>query len=127
MFFPCLLPQSDHNQRDSSRQPQEAVCRRQRPHIHKGTIMAETALVPFEKLDPAEAWQPWQPDDKQPFDLKWAGHLYRRAAFGATLPELRQAVKQGLPATLDRLLAGQAGADQRLERLAETGRAIAEH
>src|SRR5262245_36447458 len=89
--------------------------------------MAETALAPFEKLDPAEAWKPWQPDAKTPFDLRWAGHLYRRAAFGASLAELRQAVKQGLPATLDRLMAGDPEAEKRLERLVDTGRVVAEH
>ncbi len=87
--------------------------------------MAETALVPLEKLDPAESWQPRQPDAKQPFDLKAAGHLYRRAAFGASLPELRQAVKQGLPATLDRLLDGELGLDKRLTFLNSTGELIA--
>ncbi len=87
--------------------------------------MAETALVPLENLDPVEAWKPWQPDTKQPFDLKAAGHLYRRATFGANLPELRQAVKQGLAATLDRLLSGEAGIEKRLTFLTSTGELIA--
>src|SRR5688572_12974175 len=88
--------------------------------------MAETPLVAFEKLDPADAWTPWQPDSKRPWDLRWAGHLYRRAAFGGSLAELRQAVKQGLPATLDRLLQGDPEADKRLEFLASTGKLIAD-
>jgi uncharacterized protein (DUF1800 family) len=87
--------------------------------------MAETALPPLEKLDPAEVWKPWQPDAKAPWDLKWAGHLYRRAAFGAGLVELRQAVAQGLPATLDRLFDGDPKADERLKFLVRTGDLIA--
>ncbi|HKB40575.1 MAG TPA: DUF1800 domain-containing protein, partial [Gemmataceae bacterium] len=87
--------------------------------------MAETALPPLEKLDPAEVWKPWKPDAKDPWDLKWAGHLYRRAAFGAGLVELRQAVAQGLPATLDRLFDGDPKADERLKFLVRTGDLIA--
>ncbi|MBY0523683.1 MAG: DUF1800 domain-containing protein [Gemmataceae bacterium] len=70
--------------------------------------MPKAALPPLEKVDPNEAWKPWEPDNNQPWDLKWAGHLYRRAAFGAALPELHDAVKRGLPATLERLFQGQA-------------------
>lgn len=60
-------------------------------------------LPPLDQVEPSEAWKPWEPNQDQPWDRKWAGHLYRRAAFGATEPELRAAVKAGLPATLDRL------------------------
>ncbi|HLQ44741.1 MAG TPA: DUF1800 domain-containing protein, partial [Planctomycetaceae bacterium] len=63
--------------------------------------MANVPLPPLEKVDPAKAWEP---AGNEPWSLKWAGHLYRRAAFGANLHELRQAVREGLPATLDRLL-----------------------
>jgi len=69
--------------------------------------MGVNTLPALDQLDPVQAWQPWQPDDKQPWNLKWAGHLYRRAAFGASLPELRQAVERGLPATLKLLLHGE--------------------
>ena len=31
-------------------------------------------------LDPKTAWVPYQPSDANPFDLKKAGHLFRRAA-----------------------------------------------
>jgi uncharacterized protein (DUF1800 family) len=87
--------------------------------------MPKTALVPLDRLDPEQAWQPWQPDAKNPWNLKWAGHLYRRAAFGANLPEMRAAVKDGLPATLDRLLRGAPGADERDAFLAVAGKQIA--
>jgi hypothetical protein len=62
--------------------------------------------TPLDKLDPVEAWKPWQPTAKDDWDLKWAGHLYRRAAFGASPVELAQAVKAGHQATLDLLLKG---------------------
>jgi uncharacterized protein (DUF1800 family) len=88
--------------------------------------MAEAALTPLTKLDPAEAWKPWQPDAKQPWDLKWAGHLLRRAAFGASLFELRAAARRGLPATLDLLFSGEQGAADRMTFLITTGRKIAE-
>jgi hypothetical protein len=54
---------------------------------------------PLDRVDPAAAWQPWQPDIHQPWNLRWAGHLYRRTAFGGTLAELRRAVKDGPQAT----------------------------
>ncbi len=68
--------------------------------------MPQPPLPPLTKLDPAGAWQPWQPTAADPWNLQWAGHLYRRAGFGATPDELREAVAQGLPATLDRLIQG---------------------
>jgi hypothetical protein len=66
-------------------------------------------LMPLDKLDPAEAWQPWRPSDQDPWGPRWAGHLYRRATFGANPVELRRAVEAGPAATLDRLLKGEPG------------------
>jgi hypothetical protein len=63
-------------------------------------------LSPLDQIDPAAAWQPWEPTAADPWNLKWAGHLYRRAAFGASPKELKDAVSQGLPATLTLLLKG---------------------
>ena len=65
-------------------------------------------------LDPKQAWQP-APAER--WNLKWAAHLYRRAAFGvpprkadeleATSWELlTRAVKQGREASVEELLAG---------------------
>jgi uncharacterized protein (DUF1800 family) len=68
--------------------------------------MPQSALPPLDQVDPARAWQPWEPDAKDPWDRKWAGHLYRRAAFGATFDELREAEKVGHQATLAKLLHG---------------------
>jgi hypothetical protein len=81
--------------------------------------------VSLNELDPAREWQPWQPSAEQPWNLKWAGHLFRRAAFGASLTELRDAVRRGLPATLDRLCQGAADADERERLFSTTGRYLA--
>jgi uncharacterized protein (DUF1800 family) len=83
--------------------------------------MVTAALPSLDKLDPAEVWEPWEPDDKSPWNLKWAGHLYRRAAFGASREELQAAVKLGAKGTFDLLFKGD---KQRLEidaELAEKG------
>ena len=75
------------------------------------------------KVDPQEAWQPWVPNDRQPWDAKWAGHLERRAGFGASIKEIEHAVQAGFPSTLQTLLIGSPQAVQRLkmmEEIAET-------
>jgi uncharacterized protein (DUF1800 family) len=74
--------------------------------------MAPSALQSLDELNPVDAWKPWEPTDKEPFNQKWAGHLYRRAGFGATLTELREAEKRGLAATIDLLIKGEPGADE---------------
>src|SRR4051812_34767228 len=73
----------------------------------QGFCMTPKALPPLDTMDPVRAWQPWQPEPPDRWNLKWAGHLYRRAAFGASLDEIRQAERRGLPATLDLLLQGE--------------------
>ena len=73
--------------------------------------MAPASLPPLDQIDPVEAWQPWAPTAAEPWGLKWAGHLYRRAAFGAGPAELSAAVARGLPATLDLLFNGTPDAD----------------
>jgi uncharacterized protein (DUF1800 family) len=83
--------------------------------------MASPTFSPLDKLDPAREWQAWQPDKSDRWDRKWAGHLYRRAAFGATLDELRTAEKRGLRATLDLLLSGEADCDELLPALLTAG------
>ena len=77
------------------------------------------------RVDPAEAWQPWRPDAQQPFDPKWAGHLFRRAAFGARPDEIQTAVRDGLDATLDRLFAGDPKAGSRAAMLDDAGEQLA--
>ncbi len=87
----------------------------------RGIIMAPQTLPPLDKLDPAHEWQAWQPDERRRWDRKWAGHLYRRAAFGANLDELRTAEKRGLTATLDLLFSGEPDSDDLLPSLLTAG------
>jgi uncharacterized protein (DUF1800 family) len=79
---------------------------------------------PLDRVDPARAWQPWQPDDNQPWSMRWAGHLFRRAAFGGNLDELQRAVKDGPHATIDRLLAGNPEAKDYEKLIADAGESI---
>lgn len=83
-------------------------------------------IPPLDQVDPRNAWQPWVPDAIRPFDLRWAGHLYRRAAFGGTPDELRQAVKSGLEPSIDRLLRGDATAAAFDNVIANSGKSIAD-
>ncbi len=59
-------------------------------------------------IDPAWAWSPYQPDAQHPWSLALAGHLYRRAAFGANWDQLQQALADGPQKTIDILLKPQA-------------------
>jgi uncharacterized protein (DUF1800 family) len=72
-------------------------------------------------LSPNEAWQPWRPTAADPWSVKWAAHLYRRAGFGASREELTDAVERGHEATLDRLLAGRPKAAELLPTLHDVG------
>jgi uncharacterized protein (DUF1800 family) len=53
------------------------------------------------------AWHEYTPSSTNPWTLQKAGHLYRRAAFGATHAQLEQAVKDGPKATITKLLKGE--------------------
>jgi uncharacterized protein (DUF1800 family) len=88
--------------------------------------MAKPSLPSLEQVDPVTAWQPWEPDAKSPWSIKWAGHLLRRAGFGASLPELKQAVKDGLATTLDKLFRDDAAARERTEFLETNGKRVAQ-
>lgn len=57
-------------------------------------------------IDPRRAWERYTPNGRRPWDLKAVGHLYRRAAFGATWDELQDGLKHGPDRLIDRLLAG---------------------
>jgi uncharacterized protein (DUF1800 family) len=85
-----------------------------RVYHHEESDMGPTALPPLTKVDPVQAWQRWEPTAEDPFDVKWAGHLYRRATFGGTLAEMREAVKQGPGAMIERLIKGDTRYDQLL-------------
>ena len=71
-----------------------------------------TRATPLDHIDPAEAWAPWAPTPGDPWDRRWAGHLYRRAAFGASWPDLQAALDAGPEVTINRLLAGEEGHDE---------------
>lgn len=60
-------------------------------------------------IDPQWAWATYQPTAEMPWNLRRVGHLYRRAGFGATWPELHSGLEKGPQACVDALLAG--GAD----------------
>ncbi|MFM7315728.1 MAG: DUF1800 family protein [Isosphaeraceae bacterium] len=63
-------------------------------------------LDPYLK-DPQGAWSVFEPDNNAPWDIAAASYLYRRAGFGATPAELRQAVRQGPAKAVETLLNGQ--------------------
>lgn len=54
---------------------------------------------------------PWTPSASEPFDLARAGHLLRRAAFGASLAERRAACRRGVEKTLAGLFVPGPGED----------------
>jgi uncharacterized protein (DUF1800 family) len=58
-------------------------------------------------IDPRWTWEAYRPTAGNPWDLRKAGHLYRRAAFGATWDELQAAVDDGPDKAIDKLLNGQ--------------------
>jgi len=62
--------------------------------------------------DPRWAWAAYEPDPDRPWNLAQAGHLYRRAAFGASWEQLQQALSDGPQRTVDKLLRASAEAAQ---------------
>jgi Protein of unknown function (DUF1800) len=80
----------------------------------------------LDQVDPALAWQPWQPTAADPWGRKWAAHLYRRAAFGASREELREAERLGFDGTLDLLCQGRDYAAEVMETLVDVGRIAAD-
>lgn len=56
------------------------------------------------RIDPAWAWQRYRPSDERPWNLQRVGHLYRRAAFGATHDQLEEGVRRGVDETINALL-----------------------
>ncbi len=51
-----------------------------------------------------KAWAPYEPTAADPWDLRKAAHLHRRAGFGATWSELQRDLRDGPAASIDRLL-----------------------
>jgi uncharacterized protein (DUF1800 family) len=61
---------------------------------------------------PDWAWAEYEPDAERPWNLARAGHLYRRAAFGASWEQLQQSLSDGPQRTIDKLLRPQSDAAQ---------------
>jgi hypothetical protein len=78
------------------------------------------------EIDPALAWQSWQPTAADPWGRKWAAHLYRRAAFGPSRDDLLEAERLGFQGTLDLLCQGTPSATEVLETLVDVGRIAAQ-
>ena len=76
-------------------------------------------------IDPRWAWSSYEPSKDQPWNLRLAGHLYRRAAFGATWAQLHQAVENGPGRTIDLLLQGGAGQEDFARRAETMGQTLA--
>jgi uncharacterized protein (DUF1800 family) len=76
-------------------------------------------------IDPRWAWQPYQPRDKAPWNLQRVGHLYRRAGFGATYPELQEGLRLGPHMLVARLLEGGPGLAEFNEQMAPLAATIA--
>jgi uncharacterized protein (DUF1800 family) len=58
----------------------------------------------LDSIDPAWAWAAYAPDERRPWNLPLAGHLFRRAGFGGDWPTLQRAVREGPQQTVARLL-----------------------
>jgi hypothetical protein len=67
------------------------------------------AITSAKTIDPRWAWQPYRPSPEAPWNLQRVGHLYRRAAFGATHGELETGLKAGPEALVVQLLKGGPG------------------
>src|SRR5262249_10889034 len=80
----------------------------------------------LDQIDPAAAWQPWQPSAAEPWGRKWATHLYRRAAFGASRADLLEAARLGPQGTLDLLMRGRPQADVTAQALTDVRRLAAD-
>ena len=85
-----------------------------------------------DKLNPIEAWKPAR---ECQWNLKWAAHLYRRAAFGAPPADLtgqrtswdlfQHSLERGMEASVEELLTGAPDTEQMNELFDDLGRRIA--
>lgn len=70
----------------------------------RGPATATTTSAATEPADPDRAWAPYEPDRRRPWTLALAGHLFRRAGFGANWQQLQRALSDGPQRAVDRLL-----------------------
>jgi uncharacterized protein (DUF1800 family) len=66
--------------------------------------LRDWSVIDKKLTDPVWAWAQYQPNTQQPWNLIKAGHLFRRAAFGANWNHLQQALSDGPQRTIDKLL-----------------------
>jgi uncharacterized protein (DUF1800 family) len=57
-------------------------------------------------IDPAWAWQAFEPNDGQEWNRTLAAHLFRRATFGATAAQIDAAVKQSPASVVEQIMRG---------------------
>ena len=69
-----------------------------------GRGLPPEAAAAAKPADPGWAWAPYEPDAERPWDLPRAGHLFRRAAFGADWDQLQKALSLGPQGTVEKLL-----------------------
>src|SRR5436309_109651 len=81
--------------------------------------------VMSDAIDPRWAWQPYRPSPKDPWDLKKAGHLYRRAAFGANWRQLQQTLADGPDTSINALLHGGGGQAEFAAQMADMAASLA--
>ncbi len=60
--------------------------------------------APTREVDPQWAWAEFQPGVERPWNRALAGHLYRRAGFGADWDTLTRALSEGPRVTIERLV-----------------------
>lgn len=73
--------------------------------------------------DPDWAWAPYSPSAERPWTRKLAGHLFRRAGFGASEPDIKRALEEGPARTVERLLRPKGpleDSDRRFDSLSES-------
>jgi len=70
--------------------------------------LQDRSVIDKKLTDPDWAWAVYQPNTQQPWNLIKAGHLFRRAAFGANWNQLQQALSDGPQRTINKLLKPQA-------------------
>src|SRR5262249_22918580 len=74
-------------------------------------------------IDPKWAWSAYSPSPDNPWDLKKAGHLHRRAGFGATWQDVQLTLLSGPQAAVDHVLKSPAPSAEFAETAAIMNRA----
>src|SRR5262249_21775686 len=88
----------------------------------EGVTMSDKAR----STDAGQAWAPYVPDEKAPWNLRRVVHLHRRAGFAATWEEIQRDLKDCPRASIDRVLAGKASTAGVPEDFAQTALFLAE-